>query len=463
MLRLGLSIGIGLVLLFAVNYQSDSFFKVRAQEVDAGEQKEESSDDKTEEKEERVRIFSDKAIYKKEVKQARAIGKVRILQEDTTIYADEATYYEDTKHSFIEDGVKVVQIKKEKKRKTVITGDVMTAYHEEKRIIFEKNVRMDREQDKNYKTPTTYTDDKGKKRKRVEKAIKKERTIITSDRMEYFTKSENANLDGNVVVLQKEKKITGDKGVILGEEDGDTITIEGNAKVTQIRGDWLLENKIIKPKKDDEEQERLIKEKLTMDGDKIIYYKANDDLDVIGNVVIKQKVGGKERVATGKKAEYREKKKTATLTGDVKIKRENGDWLNADIAIFYTEKEDFEAIGTQTVQVESEFTIDEDKKKKEPINPPAPEYDLDQHQPGPELPSWLKGGVIPSTASPTPTPTPTPTPEPKATLPSYITTPIPGVSASASPTPSVTSTPASSATPSPEPSAVESTFIIDVN
>lgn len=423
---------------------------------------------------ERVLIYADKAIYKKADKQAQAIGHVKVIQDNTTIYADEVMYHEDTKQSFIEDGVKIVQInKKEKNRVTVITGDKMTAWHEEKRIFLEKDVRLDRQEDRHAPPPPqTEPKNKTEKRKRIEGAIKRSRTVITSNQMEYFTKSENANLDGNVVVLQKEKKITGEKAAIKGEEDGDTITIENNAKVVQINGYWLAREKVVQDDPNDEEKQRLLRELLTIEADKIVLYRATDDLEATGKVKVVQKAGTKERVATGDQVLYKDKEQTATLIGNVRIQKENGDWLTADKAIFYTESENFEAIGSGTEQVLSEFTLDDENnpKPKDPINSPSPDFNLDDHQPGQRLPAWLRPGQPTPKPSPTPSPSPTrvmPTPKPSGSpTPKPRATPTPKPSVSPTPTPKPTASTSSKpnappVSPKPTPTPVESTLVIN--
>lgn len=406
--------------------------------------------------EERVKIYSDKAIYKRQQKRARAIGHVKILQDNTTIYADEVLYHEDTKQSFVEDGVKIVQInkKKEKGRKTEITAVKMTAFHGEKRIILEEAVRMDRAPYE-HTPPANYTENEDEQRERAETAIKKARSVVTSDRMEYFTESENANLDGTVVMLQKDKKITGDKARIRGEEYGDLMVVEGNAQVTQINGEWLLRNKVIKPDPDDEEQERFIKEKLIIDADKITFYRATDDLKAEGNVKITQKVGDKQRVAVGKEATFSDSKQVATLVGDVKVLRENGDWMLAERALFFTDTETFEATGTADEQVVSEFTFDEDddRNSKEPINPALDPFDLDAHQPGQRLPSWLKNRQTPNRAPAKPAPPQSATPTPPSIPPSIPPKPAPTAAPSAAPAAPVSPTPRPTPPASPPPSA----------
>jgi lipopolysaccharide transport protein LptA len=364
----------------------------------------------------RVKIHADKAIYRKQSKLAQATGHVRLQQDNTTIYADEIFYFEEQKQSIVENGVKIVQEnkKQEKGRTTTITAVKMIAFHQEKRFLFEREVRMDREA---YPVPVpeNVAVSKAEKRRRTEVALKTTRTVITADQIEYFSKTENANLLGNVVVLQKEKKLTGGKAFIKGEQEGDTITLEDNAEVVQLNGNWLIDNKIIRSDPADQEQQRMLREKLTINADKIILNRATDDLEAVGKVRITQKAGGKERVATGDHASYSDKRQMAVLTGNVKIQRENGDWLTAQKAVFYTDKENFEATGTEQQQVISEFTLDESGQEppQEPINTPLPDFDLNTHLPGARSPGWLgKGG------KPEPGRTPLPVQRPMAPSPS---------------------------------------------
>lgn len=402
----------------------------------------------------RVKIYADKAIYQRQQKKAEAIGHVKIIQDNTTIYADKVLYNEATKQSFVDNGVKIVQVNKtkDKGRTTTITAAKMTAFHQERRLLLRETVRMNRDAVE-VPEPADVAVSKAEKRARTERALEKARSVITADEMEYFTRTEDANLNGKVVMLQKDKQITGDKATIRGQANGDLIIIEGNAQVTQINGNWLIKNKIIKPDPQDEEQQRFLREKMVINADKITFFRASDDLKAEGNVKITQKVGSKERVAVGKEASYSEKQQLATLIGDVKIQRENADWLTSDKALFYTEKETFEAIGTDQKQVVSEFTIDDENSPKpsEPINSPLPEFDLDQHQPGERLPAWLGGGQTPQRAPAQPArPTPGTKPMPKPSV-----TPKP----SASPKPSAAPTPK----PSPSPSAVASSFSIETD
>lgn len=432
---------------------------------------------------ERVKIFSDKVVYKRQKSEAVVTGRVKILQDNTTIYADELLYKEDTKESFVEDGVKIVQInkRKEKGRQTVITAQKMHAFHAAKRIQFTGTVRMDRAAAPDYVPPANFTENEDVKRDRAETSIKKAESVVTADYIEYFTETENADLDGNVVMLQKDKKVTGDKARIRGPQEGDTMVVEGNAKVVQIRGNWLVVNKIIKPEPGDVEQQRLLREKLMIEADKITVFRATDDLKAEGNVKITQKVNGKERIAVGKEATYSDKDQLAVLTGDVRFTSEKEEWLTAEKALFYTEEDKFEALGNSDKQVESEFLLDEDgNRKPPPLGPESPPYNLEQHEPGQRLPAWLQNrqqprrnptqpatpapparppvvppGKPPAVPPAIPSPPPPVTPAPPAARPNASPSAIPG-----SGRPSATAAPPPPKQPTPTP--VASSFIIEV-
>lgn len=337
----------------------------------------------------KVRIYSDEAVYDRKNKFAFVKGKVKIIQENVTIYTDEAKYDDKTKISFSEGPVKIVQLDKEQtKRETVITGKKMTVWHELKKILITEDVRLDREEDTTYKTPETKPKDKQEKQERVEKAIKKERTVITSNAMEYWTKKKDATFIGNVVVLQKDKRSSGDKAQIIDAKK--TITLEGNAKVIQIKGEWLVKEKIIEKEKDDVEQDRELKEKAVITANTIEINQNTNDLIATGNVIVIQKVAGiKERVAKSDKAIYTDKNGLLTLLGNVRIEKENKDWMTADKAIIYTETETFKAYGASNKQIESEITADE-SPSPEPVGSSEPDFNLDTHTPAPVLPNWLK-------------------------------------------------------------------------
>ena len=337
----------------------------------------------------KVYIYCDESTYDRKNGFAIAKGKVKIIQNDITIYSDEARYDEKLKISFSPGAAKVVHLDKEShNRITVITGSKMTVWHEEKKILIEKDVRLDREEDKFHIPPDTLAKDKKEKRERTEKAIKKERTVVTADVMEYWSKKKDVFFTGNVVLLQKDKKTTGDKAQIL---DGPKLIIlEGNAKMTQINGDWLVTEKIMEPEKDNKEHERIIKEKMNITADKIVIDQKTSDFTATGNVVITQRVAGnKDRMSKSDQCVFKDAEGTLTLTGNVRIEKENKDWMTATKAILYTDSQNFKAFGGGNKQIESEITADE-SPTPEPVGSSEPAHDLNSHTPAPVLPDWLK-------------------------------------------------------------------------
>jgi len=368
----------------------------------------------------KLKISSQEAKYDRKNKIALATGNVKIVQDNTTIYTSSVLYNQGIQTSFIDQFVRIIILDKETNRKTDIEANKMIVYHQEKKVHLEDKVKFDREEERKFeiKVPIPRTD-----KEKTEKAIRKERTLITSDSTDYWTKSGDATFLGNVVILQKEKRASGEKIEVKNDsnKNTDTITITNKAKITQIRGDWLVDEKIVEPK-GDKEKERLVKEKLDMDADKITIFQKTNNLTGEGNVKIIQLVGNKKREATGAKAVFDDLYKTMTLTGNVRIKRENEDWLSAEKAIFHTDSENFEAFAVDpnskntspNKQVESEFIIpdEENPTPEPPANTPPPYFDL-----GPIS--------TPSPAQKTPSPTSTLTPKP--TIPAVVLTPPPPI------------------------------------
>lgn len=369
----------------------------------------------------KMKLSSNEAKYDRKNKLALATGNVKIVQDNMTIYTSSVLYNYGIQTSFIDQFVRIIHLDKETKRKTDISSNKMIVYHQEKKVHLEDKVKFDREEERKFaiNIPLPNSD-----RDRTEQAIKRERTVITSNEVDYWTKSGDAIFKGNALILQKEKRASGETIEVKNDsnKNTDTIKITQNAKITQIRGDWLVEEKIFDPK-GDKEKERFVKERLDMDANEITIFQKTSDLIGKGNVKIVQVVGAKKREATGDNAVYNDISKTMTLTGNVRIKRENEDWLTAQKAVFHTDSENFEAYANDPAgsnnpnnRVESVFEIpnDENQSTDSPINPPQPYYDL-----GPKDNNNSGTNTIPQP------PKPVKTPEPKPTVPSVTLTPPP--------------------------------------
>jgi lipopolysaccharide assembly outer membrane protein LptD (OstA) len=317
-----------------------------------------------------LHIEADSARYDRKSKIALATGNVLIRQEDMTITAEDAQYDENAKTSYVNDAVKVVQRDKKTGRKTTIDAFRLTAFHDEKRIVMEQDVRLDRAADPRPPKTTAKPKDKAEKRKRIEDALQRARTIITADEMEYWTRLKDASFVGNVHVTQPEKKASADRATML--EGPGTITLEGKAHLEQIKGDWIKATKVLDDgKKPDPELQKALANKAVIDADIIVMDQRRNDVNAQGNVTVTQK----GRVVKADNAVFNDASGLITLAGNVRLQKENGDWLQADKAIVDTNRDRMEAIGLNR-QVETQFTVDEDKvpdpvPKPKPVTPPA--------------------------------------------------------------------------------------------
>jgi lipopolysaccharide assembly outer membrane protein LptD (OstA) len=296
----------------------------------------------------KVKILSDHLTYDRQTELATLIGKVRILQEDTTITTERVRHDAKGKISFIEVPFTLVQ-EKEPDPKTTLNGDKMTFYHNEKRVYVEGNVKLKR-QGLPEARPADPT-----KREKVKTALKKEDSYIESEKMTYWTDRKDADFVGKVHAYQKEKKAEGDHAFL--DNAREKIFMDGHVILTQIKGDWLVREGIVDDSEPDAERDKMIKEKTVMTGDKLEIDQRTNDAVMTGKIV---RVEQKGRVATSERAVYTDKDQTITMTQNVKIRRDSGDWINADKAVFHTDSDKFEAFGGQDGQVESEFLLEEE-------------------------------------------------------------------------------------------------------
>lgn len=297
-----------------------------------------------------VRILSQSLSYDRKASLALIKGDVKIFQEDTTIRTEEVRHDSKSKISYIEVPFELVQIKPPDP-KTTLKGKKMTFYHNEKRVFVDGDVWLLREGN-----PEARPESPAKKDK-LKAALKHEDTFIQSDQMTYWTQKKDADFIGNVLAYQKEKRAQGKHAFM--DNTRKQILMDGEVILTQIKGDWLVNEGLVDTRKPDPERDKAIKEKTVATGDRLEIDQVTNDAVMTGEVV---HVDQKDRHATGKRAVYSDKAQTMTLTENVKIKQESGDWLNADRAVFHMDSDKFEAFGSQGSQVESEFKLNEDKK-----------------------------------------------------------------------------------------------------
>lgn len=298
-----------------------------------------------------VRILAQTLTYDRKASLAVLQGAVKIFQEDTTIETEQVRHDSKAKVSYIEVPFKLVQIKPPDP-KTTLEGKKMTFFHNEKRVFVDGDVKLLRAG-----VPGAQPADSTKKEK-LKTALKREDTFIQSNQMTYWTDKKDADFMGQVLAYQKEKRAEGDHAFM--DNTTKKITMDGHVILTQIKGDWLVREGIVDDRKPDPERDKAIKEKTVATGDRLEIDQVTNDSILTGNLV---KIDQKDRHATGKRAVFSDKDQTMTLTEDVKIQRESGDWITADRAVFHVDNDKFEAFGGKGQQVETEFQLEDEKKK----------------------------------------------------------------------------------------------------
>lgn len=296
-----------------------------------------------------VRILSQTLTYDRKAGMALLQGAVKIYQDDTTIETEQLRHDTKNKISYIEVPFKLVQTKPPDP-KTTLKGKKLTFYHNEKRIFVDGDVWLLREGD-----PTARPASNAKKDK-LKAALKHEDTFIQSDQMTYWNERKDADFKGKVLAYQKEKRAEGDHAFM--DNTRKTITMDGHVVLTQIKGDWLVREGIVDTRKPDPERDKAIKDKTIATGDHLVIDQVTNDAVLTGSLV---KIDQKDRHATGKRAVYSDHDQTMTLTENVKIRRESGDWITADRAVFHMDSDQFEAFGGQGSQVETEFVVPDGK------------------------------------------------------------------------------------------------------
>jgi lipopolysaccharide export system protein LptA len=368
----------------------------------------------------KVNLFADKVEHDKGRRQSRASGHVRLVQGDVTVFADGLTYDERSDSSTTDGKATIVQT--EGSRQTVITASRLTFQHRERHATLDGPVHVDRPADATHTPATVPASDSAAKRARTETAVKAARTIIDAAKGEYWTKTKKGRFEGDVRILQKEKKATGDVAEL--DDPAGLVVLTGKAHVEQIKGNWLVIEGIVEDKPDDTDQQASLRHPATIDGDRIEIYTKTNDMIATGNVVAEQK----SQISRSQKAVYRDKEQILTLTDTVKFERQKDEWMTADRAIYNLASERFQAFGEQK-QIESKFLVRTDPTPAESLPPEAADHDLGPSAVPPTPVSGPPGGAAAdSPPPPLPGPTPTPSAPPQALSASDRSAgPLPGV------------------------------------
>lgn len=390
----------------------------------------------------KVSLFADTVEHDKGKRQSRAAGHVRLVQGDVTVYADGLTYDEASDTSTTDGKATIVQTEGE--RQTVITGARLTFHHRERHAVLDGPVHVDRPPDATHTPATVPASDSAAKRARTEKAMKAARTIIDAAKGEYWTGTKKGRFEGDVRILQKEKKATGDVAEL--DDPAGLVVLTGKAHVEQIKGNWLVIEHIVEDKPDDADQQASLRHPATLDGNRIEIYTKTNDMIATGDVVAEQKA----QISRSQKAVYRDKEQLLTLTDTVKFERKKDEWMTADRAVYDLAKERFEAFGEQK-QIESKFLVHTDPTPAESLPPEAPDQDLGPSAVAPTPlvgPPGAAATPVPAPSTPAP-PAPTATPAPTGSDQAASPQPVPASDGPSRPVPVPSAAPTAKATPLP--------------
>jgi len=300
---------------------------------------------------ERLQIRADYMKYDRKAKLALANGNVEILQSHTRILTSELQFDQAKKVSYMNQPVHLVQQKKSEP-KSQLWSQRMVNFHREKRLLADGKVRFLRSKDPKAKSNGSASKDK------VQAAVKKVDTLITAEHLEYWTEKKDALFRDQVVVVNDKKKVYGDQAFL--NQAADTITLDGNVKLLQMDGQWLIDEDIVKNDPPDDTRDEALREQAVITADRMVINQRTNDAVATGKVV---RVEQKGKVATSRKAVFSDANNIITMTDQVRIQQASGDWLTASKAIFHTDTEVFEAFSGGTIQVQTEFNLPEDTDK----------------------------------------------------------------------------------------------------
>jgi len=192
-----------------------------------------AQEEKKETEESVVNIEADNVIYDKSTDKMVFEGNVVITQEDIILTAQEADFDVDKKIGNIKGNIKLVQ------SDITITGEILEAYLNDKRYIFQEKVilvqeRKDKEEKEdnitwNCNKLEIFTDTRDLTATGEVKIFKKD-YIITAERAIYNDKEQKIDLIGKVRIEEKEggRWISGDKAVFYIETE--RLEVEGNVQ-----------------------------------------------------------------------------------------------------------------------------------------------------------------------------------------------------------------------------------------
>lgn len=258
---------------------------------------------------------------------SRGSGGVTVTRGDLTLSAETLTHDALTSDVVAQENVKLVE------RGTTVTGQTLVANLQTRQGEMKGDVRLVR------------SAAASGSRDRVVETLAKEETSVTAPRMRFRWDLNEAEADGGVTVTQRDKSARGQRGR-YSEATG-RIELEGEVVVEQSSGDWLIKSGAVDPQ--DDQTRQALAAKTTLKSERLLIDTRERTMEARGKVTVTQK----GRTATGDLATYAERDRRIVLTGNVRMRDEEGSLIRADKVIISLAEETFEAAGA----VETEFRI----------------------------------------------------------------------------------------------------------
>ena len=176
-----------------------------------------AQEEKKEAEESVVNIEADNVTYDKSTDKMFFEGNVIVTQEDIILTAQEADFDVDKKIGNIKGEIKLVQTN------ITITGEMLEAYLNDKRYIFQEKVILIQE--------------------RKDKEEKEDNIIWNCNNLDILTDTQDLTATGEVKIFKKDYTITAEKAIYNDKEQ--KITLESKVKIEEEGGRWISSDKAV--------------------------------------------------------------------------------------------------------------------------------------------------------------------------------------------------------------------------
>lgn len=181
---------------------------------------------------------------------------------------------------------------------------------------------------------------------RVTRALAKDETTVSADRVVFRWDTNDAEAEGRVVVRQRDKTASADRMVY--SETSNRLVLTGHVLVEQMSGDWLAREGVATPPRDPQEQQAL-RSTTRLTANRLTMTLKEHDIVAEGSVKVTQQ----DRWASGDRATYTEATRVIVVMGNVRMQDSDGRRLQADRVVISLVDETFDADGN----VQTDFLI----------------------------------------------------------------------------------------------------------